>query len=76
MVKEVVFFPTSEPLKDLIHRLKPPVKIHKDGDYLLEITLISHVAEAGHAQIIFQHNLVDAKTEDTIWELSRTYDLK
>lgn len=76
MVKGVVFFPTNPSLKKWVPQLRPPIKINPQGEYILEVTLISHKAEAGHAQVIFQHNLIDDKTQDTIWELSRTYNLK
>lgn len=82
-VSEIKFFPLSEGTKRLIQDVKLPFREHKEGDYLLEISLddwddkSENGAESGTEYgIMVQYNLINKKSGNTIWELGRTLIVK
>ena len=74
-IKKVTFIATNLETKTLIKYLSPPINLNKNGDYILEISVISHQSEKNKTQIILQHNIIDINNENTVWELNRTYNL-
>lgn len=74
-ISQVVFHPTDPLTTELASFLQAPVKINKEGVYRLEVSIITHQSEQNRTQILLQHNIVDIQSEDTIWELNKTYNL-
>ncbi len=74
-VNKVIYIPTDSLTAELSAYLKAPLLIVKNGDYRLEVTVISHISENGKTQILLQQNIIDIQNENTVWEMNKTYNL-
>lgn len=74
-INQVLFIPTDPLTVELAQYLQAPVKINKDGEYRLEVSIMSHQSDSDKTQVLLQHNIIDTKNENTIWELNKTYNL-
>lgn len=74
-INQVLFIPTDPLTVELAQYLQAPVKINKDGEYRLEVSIMSHQSESDKTQVLLQHNIIDTQNENTIWELNKTYNL-
>lgn len=74
-IREIRYIPLEEPLKQLVLQLNAPVMTKRDGEFALEVTLMSHVGDDGKSYVNFQHNIIDLENDNTLWELNRTYSL-
>ena len=59
----------------LLHPSSFPLQIFPEGQYKLEILFISQESEAGVPQAMIQLQIVTIESNNTVWELLRTYDL-
>lgn len=74
-INQVMFLPTDPITVELAEKLVAPIRINSSGIYRLDISIISHQSEDEKTQIVLQHNLIDTRNDNTIWELNRTYNL-
>lgn len=74
-INQVLFIPTDPLTVELAQYLQAPVKINKDGEYRLEVSIMSHQSDSDKTQVLLQHNIIDTQNENTIWELNKTYNL-
>lgn len=73
-VKEILLTPATETAKEWVKDLEVPIQVKANGQHKLEILIISW-DEGSNFGAIVMHHLLDAKSNNTIWELSRTYTL-
>ncbi len=74
-VREILLTPATETAKEWVKDLEVPIPVKSQGQHKLEILVISW-DEGSNFGAIIMHHLLDANTNNTIWELSRTYTLK
>ncbi len=56
-------------------KVSVPVQIYPEGHYKLEVLFISQESETGIKQALIQLQIVTIASKNTVWELTRTYDL-
>lgn len=54
---------------------KPPFHIKPDGEYRLELLVLSQNDEGDSLKAVIQHHLIHIATGNSVWELGRTYSL-
>jgi hypothetical protein len=64
----------NSPARDWVDDLKKRVPTDPTGTYKLSVMAIHWIEENRYGAII-QYNLVDTKSGNTVWELSRTFKL-
>lgn len=70
-VREVEVYGGTPETKNWLRRFDPPLKANKiDGNHRLEV-MIAYWEESGQKGVLVQYNLVDLKSKNMIWELSR-----
>ena len=65
----------TEQAKEWLKKIKFPIEQKQDGEFTLEVLLMSF-EEDGKLAAVIQYNVVNNKTHDMIWELARTFYLK
>jgi hypothetical protein len=73
-IKEISIKGDNSPVQDWIQKIKPPITKKASGRYRLEIFII-HWIEGYRYGTVVQYDLVDLVTNNTVWEISRTYKL-
>lgn len=74
-VKEIQIIPGSDNAKVWLKEIQVPIKVRNEGQHKMEVLVLTW--EEGEVKgAIVQHNLVDLKTNNMIWELGRTYVLE
>lgn len=65
----------TEQARNWLEKIKLPVEQRPDGEFKLEVLLMSFEDE-GRTAAVIQYNIVNNKTRDMVWELGRTFYLK
>lgn len=65
----------TEQAKEWLKKIKFPFKEKQDGEFTIEVLLMSFEEDEKLAAVI-QYNVVDNKTHDMVWEFARTFYLK
>ncbi len=69
-IREIVIKTDNSPAQNWVVGFDPGIKKKQDGFYRLEI-FIAHWIENDRYGALVQFNLVDLRTNDTTWEVSR-----
>lgn len=64
----------TEQARKWLEKVKLPIEQKTDGQYKMEVLLMSFEDEGKTAAII-QYNIINNKTHDMEWELGRTFYL-
>lgn len=75
-VREIELTPGDEQARQWLRELQVPVTVHKDGQYKLQVMMVSWDDETKLGAYV-QYDLMDlnSKNENTIWESNRTFIL-
>jgi hypothetical protein len=73
-IKEISVKGDNSPVQEWIQKIKPPITKKATGRYRLEVFII-HWIDGYRYGTVVQYDLVDLVTNNTIWEISRTYKL-
>lgn len=73
-IREISIKADNSPAQDWIAELTAPITVTKDGHYRLDVFII-HWIEKERYGVVIQYNLVELKSQNTIWELGRTLKL-
>jgi hypothetical protein len=74
-IREVALKPATATAKEWAKNLKIPIALNSQGQYRLEILLLSF-EEEGTIGAIMQYDLVDLKSDNLVWEVGRTFILE
>jgi hypothetical protein len=72
-LKEVEWITPDPQAKDWAKHLRLPFELKKDGQYRLELLVLSQ--HDGPLLAVIQHHLIHIKSGNSVWELGRTYNL-
>jgi hypothetical protein len=79
-LKDIKINPRSKNATNWIASFKPDIKITKDGQFRLEIQIIDGTnkedSENPYTTILAQFDLIEIKSENKIWEITRTFTIK
>jgi len=64
----------TEQARSWLEKIKLPIEQRPDGEFKLEVLLMSFEDE-GRTAAVIQYNIVNNKTHDMVWELGRTFYL-
>lgn len=73
-IREIEVRSDNSPARDWLDDLKRKIPTEPTGTYKLSVMVIHWIEENRYGAII-QYNLVDTKSGNTVWELSRTFKL-
>ena len=73
-VRDVEVYPGTLETKNWLQHIQVPLHRKTDGHYKLKVLVIAW-EENGIRGTLVQYDLMDLKTKNNIWELSRTYIL-
>ena len=73
-IREIEIKSDNSPARDWIDDLKRRVPTEPTGTYKLSVMVIHWIEDTRYGAIV-QYNLVDTKSGNTVWELSRTFKL-
>ena len=65
----------TEQARKWLEKIKLPIEQKQDGEFKLEVLLMSFEDDDGKTAAIIQYNIVNNKTHDMVWELGRTFYL-
>lgn len=74
-IKTIEIKTGDERAKKWVKNIKPPLKENKEGKYHLKI-LVTSWEDQGELGVLVMFDIFDLKTQNLIWELSRTYILE
>lgn len=74
-IQSIRLIPGSEQAQDWLKKIQVPIPVQKDGNYLLEILVLSW-NEGEVLGAIIQYNLVELPSQNMLWELGRTFLLR
>ena len=57
------------------NKISAPIQVAPEGQYKLEVLFISQESENQTQQALIQLQIVTIESKNTVWELTRTYDL-
>jgi hypothetical protein len=72
-LREIEWVTPDVKSKEWAKFLKVPFELKPDGEYRLELLVLSQ--EDGPVLAVIQHHLIHIKTGNSVWELGRTYTL-
>lgn len=79
LIKEININPQSETAKQWVISLQPKININKNGTLRLNLQILDGTDrsdnENPNTTILTQLDLIDLKTNNKIWEITRTYQL-
>jgi hypothetical protein len=75
-IREIVLTPGDDQAKRWLHDLQIPVVVHKDGEFKLQVMLVTWEDEE-KTGVYLQYDMTDLKSpvENTVWEDTRTFIL-
>lgn len=73
-IGKVALSSDNSPAQHWLENIRPPIQIKKDGQYRLDVFVIHWIEDTRYGAVV-QYNIVDMKTQNTIWELGRTFKL-
>lgn len=73
-IKEINFTYGSQTSENWMKAIQVPIRKKLDGKFRLEV-FVDHWAEGKDYGAVIQYQLVDLNSNDTIWELGRTFTL-
>lgn len=66
----------KDPMSELWAKtVSSPIEINPNGEYKLEILMLSQKNESGQTRAIIQHHIIHIPSNNSVWELARTYIL-
>lgn len=74
-ISRIRYFSGDPIAKEWLRSTTPAIPTNKNGTFLLEI-LLRYWHDSGQTGAFIQYDLVDTKTNNTIWELNRTFLFK
>ena len=66
--------PTDNRAQSWLKDVSLPIDINPEGEYKLEILFVSDF-EDGHRRALIRHHFIHIPTGNSVWEVSRTYNL-
>lgn len=58
-----------------VKSVSAPVTIDTKGEFKLEILFLSQKTDSGNLRAVIQHHMIHIPTGNSVWEMSRTYEL-
>lgn len=69
-IKTIEYVPLSESSRELLEKVKAPIRTHEKGKYHLQIK-VDDWQDKEFLNLLIQYHLIDIPTGNTVWELDR-----